>query len=276
MRGCGNLAAARASLAVLVVGTLWAPGVAFSATKHVAPSPKKPFGYDTLGVVDIGADPASVNGPAILQFKGVTDATFNPKVFAPINLGQFVASPATSATGQVTTYTDTPFEVEIKTPEFNKTSSVPVLSSLFPTLGKKLDLKTLVENSLLLQGHLDGTVGPNGQANITATVDSIKLGSFDGQTTDHATHFAFPIRFSQLVLPPSWVLSTSTASVTTPPTPTPPTTATTGTIAPAPAAEMLVSTPIPTPIPTPEPSTIVFFATALGGLVLGRRRFLAR
>ncbi len=285
MRGCGTLLAARASFLAFVVGSLWAPGVAFSATKHPAPNPKLPFAYDTSGIVNIGADPASVSGPAVLQFQGVTNASFDPLLKTPqvINLGQFVVEPSTLIAGQATTYSDTPFEVQVQTPEFNKTNTVPVLDKIFPTFGKQLDLKTVIENSLLLKGHLDGTVGANGQVNIVATVDSIKLGSINSASQDNVTHYAFPIRFSQFNLPPSWVLSATSTSVTTSSPSTAPNTITTSsttipattttTIAPAPAAEMLIATSV---TPTPEPSTIAFFAVALGGLVLGRRRLRPR
>ncbi len=162
----------------------------------------------------------------MLQFQGVTGAIFNPKGLnaalynansvPPISLGQFVAVHSSLVLGQSTTYSGTPFEVEIQTPEFNKTNTVPLLDKVFPTLGKKLDLKTVIENSVLLKGHLDGTVGANGQVNVTATIDSVKLGSMEVQTQDHVTHYTFPIRFSQLKLPSSWVISSS-APVTTAP-----------------------------------------------------------
>ena len=265
MRGCGTIAAARASLLAVAIGSLWSPGVALSATKHSAPSPKLPFAYNTSGVVSVGADPGSVSGPAVLQFQGVTGASFDPRTGQPINLGQFVVTPSSLATGQATSFAGTPFEVEIRAPEFNKSSSVPVLDKLLPTFGKKLSLKTVTENSLLLKGHLDGTVGANGRANVTATVDSVKLGSLHAQTQDHVTHYAFPIRYSQLKLPSSWVMAATTIPSKVP--------ATAG-IAPAPAAQMFAVATSPTP--TPEPSTILLFATAFGGLILARRRLAAR
>lgn len=278
MHRCDQLTSVRASIVAFVVGTLCAPGLAFSATRHTAPSHQQPFDYNTSGAVGIGANPASVNGPSILQFQGITGASFDPKSTDPINLGQFVVAPSLVAAGQTTTYSGTPFEVEIQTPEFNKTSSVPVLAKIFPTFGKRLDLKTVIENSLLLKGHLDGTVGANGQAHVTATVDSIKLGSMEAQSQqNHVTHYAFPIRYSQLRLPSSWVMSrtnqitTSTTSHSHSHSTTVATSTSTGGIAPAPAAEMLI-----TPTPTPEPSTVVFFAVALGGLLLGRRRLSTR
>jgi hypothetical protein len=264
MRGCATLAAARAALVALACGSAWAPGVALSSTKHTAPSPRLPFAYNTSGAVGIGAAPGSVSGPAVLQFQGVSGASFDPKSGRAIDLGQFVASPSSTALGRPTTYTGTPFEVEIQTPEFDKTKTVPVLAKLFPTFGKKFNLKSVVENSLLLKGHLDGTVGANGRANVTATVDSIRLGSIEAPGQDHATHYAFPIRFSQLKLPPSWTMSAS-APITTGGNASP-------AIAPPPAAQMLAANPTP----TPEPSTIVLFAVGLGGLVLGRRRLAAR
>lgn len=291
MCGCGSLASARASILTLVAGSLLAPGVA-SAAKAPLPSPTKAFVYDTSGVVGIGANPASVNGPAVLEFQGVTNDVFHPKSGQTVELGQFVATPSTASTGQTTTYTGTPFEVQVQAPEFNKTNTVPVLASVFPSLGKQLRLKTEVENSLLLKGHLDGTIGPNGQVNVKATVDSIKLGSLDAPGTDHSTRFTFPIRYSEFKLPPGWTMLTSpltipttgTATTTTsaPMVPATSTATATATVQPAPAAEMLIATPTAatptpmiTPTPTPEPSTLVFFATVLGGLVLGRRRLAA-
>jgi hypothetical protein len=292
-----HLAAARASVLAVVVALGWlsAPGLAFSAAKSSASAARKPFAYDTDGIVNIGADPASVSGPAVLQFQGVTAASFNPAVAQPINLGQFVAVPSSIASGQPTTYNNTPFEVEIQTPEFNKSSSVPVLDQIIPSLDKKLDLKSSVENSLLLKGHLNGTVSANGQVNIVATVDTIKLGSIDGGSSDQVVRYAFPIRYSQLILPPSWIISGTSPSVTVPTstqdpmisamsTSTTPTTTSSGTVAPAPAAEMVTvssaansaAAAAPLPTPAPEPSTIVFFATVLGGLALGHRRFRAR
>jgi hypothetical protein len=294
MSGRYFLGLARASAVALIVGSGWLsiPSPALSAAKHPAASVKKPFAYDTDGVVSIAADPASVTGPAVLQFQGVTNASFNPTNLQPINLGQFVALPSSLASGQATTYNGTPFEVEVETPEFNKSSSVPLLSQVFPTLGKQLDLKSSVENSLLLKGHLDGTVSANGQVNVVATVDSIKLGSINGGGQNQVVHYSFPIRYSQLVLPSSWVMSSSSPSVTVPSsTPNPTmsalsttTSSTTGTVAPAPAAEMVtVTTPtgvakanVPLPTPAPEPSTIVLFAAVLTGLAIGRRRFSNR
>ena len=290
MRGCCSLASARAS--ILVVGSLLVPGATSAATKHPAPSPDKPFAYNTTGVVGIGASPASVDGPAILQFQGVNHAIFTPKSGQTVELGQFVISPSSTANGQSTTYSDTPFEVQVRTPEFDKTNTVPVLDKVFPALGKDLRLKTQIENSLLIKGHLDGTVGANGQANVVATVDSIKLGGLGTPTSDHVTHYAFPIRFSQFKLPTHWTMSTSPVTIpaaAAPMIPAAPATVQSSpaaetllpgpaTIQPSPAAESFTAktamtpTLTTTPTPTPEPSTIVLFATVLGGLVLGRRR----
>jgi hypothetical protein len=303
MRGTRVLATARASLAALALvagGVTSCPGVALSSTQHPARTDETPFAYDTSGIVGIGAAPSSVIGPAVLQFQGITGASYDPAYGQPISLGQFVMNPSSSTNGTTTFYNGTPFEVQIQAPELNKTSTFPLLDQLFPSLGKSLSLKTLNENSVILKGHLDGTISPNGQASITATVDTVKLGSLDASTSDHITHYTFPIHFSQLKLPSSWVMAGSTVptgstlSLTSTPSPTVSTATTTqaiaqpqliaepqliatsatasspaASIAPAPAAEMSSATT--TPIPTPEPSTILVFATAFAGLALARR-----
>jgi PEP-CTERM motif len=300
MRGSRVLATARASFAALafvVVGSTCCPGAALSATKR---TDMTPFSYNTSGIVGIGADPSSVIGPAVLQFQGVTGASYDPAFGQAIPLGQFVINPSTPTYGLGTIYNGTPFEVEIQAPGLDKTSTFPVLGQLFPGLGKDLSLKTLNENSVILKGTLTGTVSGSGQANVVATVDSVKLGSLDAPTQDHITHYTFPIHFSQLVLPAGWVLSGSTVTVPTqsnlPLLPatlpitaaqTPPTVSPTAALAqttvaapqfivgsapqvlPAPSA---ISSTIGTPTPTPEPSTILLFATAFGGLALVRRR----
>ena len=298
MRGTSVLAAARASLtaiALVVVGSTWSPGVALSATKR---TDMTPFAYNTSGIVGIGADPASVAGPAVLQFQGMTGASYDPATGQPISLGQFVINPSTPTNGLGTIYNGTPFEVEIQAPELNKTSTFPILGSLFPGLGKSLSLKTVNENSVILKGTLTGIVAGDGQANVAATVSSIKLGSLDAPTQDHITHYTFPIHFSQLKLPTGWVMAGSTVPTgstltltpgttpTTPPSGTPATPvaapqfiggATAQTTAPQPlAAPAAESGTVGTPTPTPEPSTILLFATAFGGLALARRRRRAR
>ena len=261
MRGSSVLATARPSLAVLalaavtVVGATWCPAAALAATKHAAGLSEAPFAYNTSGVVGIGADPSSVVGPAVLQFQGLTGASYDPAYGQAISLGQFVVNPASTTGGTTTTYNATPFEVEIQAPGLDKTSTVPVLGKLFPTLGKSLSLKTVNENSLLLKGTLTGTVSPTGQANVVATVDSVKLGSMDKSTTDHITHYTFPIRFSQLKLPTSWVMAGTTV-------PTSSTLSLTAVQAPL-AAPTAVATPAATTLAgTPEAQMIAAIAPA--------------
>jgi len=294
MRGTRVLATARASLVAIgfasIVGSAWCPNVAFSATKRTSDTP---FAYNTSGIVGIQADPASVNGPSVLQFQGVGGAMYDPAGGKPISLGQFVLNPSTPTNGQATVYSGTPFEVEIQAPELDKTSSFPILGKLFPGLGKSLSLKTLNENSVLLKGTLNGTVTPGGQANVVATVNTVKLGSFDAASNDHITHYTFPIHFSQLKLPVNWVMAGSTVptssilSMASPPTigtaalPIAQPQLISGLSVPTASGQVLaaplaVSSPAITPTPTPEPSTIILFATAFGGLILARRRRSAR
>jgi hypothetical protein len=297
MRGTDVLAASRAPLAaiaLLVAGSIGCPGVAQAAAKR---TDLTPFTYNTSGVVGIGADPGSVDGPAVLQFQGVSGSSYDPAYGQPISVGQFVVNPSTPLNGQGTIYANTPFEIEIQAPTLDKTSSFPVLGSLFPGLGKSLSLKTLNENSVILKGTLTGTVSGTGQVNVVATVDTVKLGSYDASSSNHITHYTFPIHFSQLKLPSGWVMAGSTVPTGSnlPMIPaTSPTVSTTSTAVAAPqfivgttsatapiAEPQLLQAPaaasgVSTPTPTPEPSTVLIFAAAFGGLAIARRRARVR
>lgn len=298
MRRIAPLAASRGPLLALAFALAggW-PGVARSAVKHPARTDMTPFAYNSAGIVGIGAAPASVTGPAVLQFQGLAGASYDPSTGHPINLGQFVVAPSSAPTGSTTLYKGTPFEIQVQAPELDRTSTVPILTQLLPSLGKKLSLKTVTENSLLLKGHLDGSVGGDGVAHVIATVDSVKLGALATAGHDHVTHYTFPIHFSQLKLPSSWVMSAtnlpprltahvpaspvvSAAQVLVPSTgqvasPMVSAAVLSPRLAPAPAAEMLVASPTQA-LATPEPSTILLFASAFGTLILARRRGLGR
>jgi hypothetical protein len=246
MRGFGILGAARASM-MLALAIAGLASTSRAATKHQNPPPgKAPFLYNTTGLVNYQAAPSSVTGPALLQYQGVTGATFTPGI--PIQLGQFVVPASTATNGQATTYDNTPFVIQLRAPEFDKTSSVPLLDKAFPKLGRQLSLKTVNESSLLIRGELNGTVSPTGLSQVVATVNSIQPGGLELKTQDHVTHYSFPVRFADLKLPPSWTMSAT-------PQPSP-----------------LAAAQTFTPAPAPEPSTIAIFATALGGVVLARRR----
>ena len=298
MRGCDFLTHARASIFALGCLAAIAPGSARAAAKHHDTGPRAAsFAYDTTGNVELQAAPGSVVGPATLDYQGVTKGTYAWASGQPIQLGQFAVNPASVTSGVATTFNQTPFDVEVTAPEFDRTSKVPLLDQAFPKLGRDLHLKTSTVNSLIIRGRLNGTVSAAGVSGVAATIDSVKLGGVQAHTQDHITKYTFPIRFAQLKLPSSWTIgSTATpnapanaalipaaympTATATPAATTPTTTATTtGTAAPAPAAEMLGGSiqPAPAavllePTPTPEPSTIVIFAVALGGLALARRR----
>ncbi len=296
MRGCESLSPARASIVALACLAALAPGRAQAATKHHDKGPSAAsFPYDTTGHVDLLAAPGSVVGPATLEYQGVTKGTYAWASGQPIQLGQFAVNPASVTSGVATTFNQTPFDVEVAAPEFDKSSKVPVLAQAFPKLGRSLHLKTNTVNSLLITGHLNGTVAADGTSAVAATIEKVKLGGLQAHTQDHITKYTFPIRFAQLKLPSSWTIGSPVTpnapanpalipaaympTATATPVTTTTTTTTTGTVAPAPAAEMLGASTLPAPAavlleptPTPEPSTIVIFAVALGGLAIARRR----
>jgi hypothetical protein len=250
---------------------LFVPAPVFGSAKKIHYSATKPFPYDTTGIVAPQNAPGSVSGPAILAFQGVTNATFAPNLAqinnSPVlNPGQFVLAPGTSTGGVTTTFNGTPFQVEIRTPEFDKTASVPLLANAFPSLDSRLNLKSSTVDSLVLTGRLFGTVSADGTVNVTETVDSIKLGLLDGATKNHISHFAFPIRYGELKLPSSWTIATTHPVTPNVSTVAAPVTAST-TLAPPPAAETLINATA-----TPEPSTLAIVAAGVAGLVLARKR----
>ncbi len=280
MRGCDFPAAARASMLALAFGTLSAPGTAPASTKHHAPSPpaSSSFAYSTTGTVASQANPSTVSGPAVLQFQGVGNGTYAPGSGQPIDLGQFVVAPTPTPLAAPTIYSGTPFEVRVRAPGSDKTSSVPLLDKVFPKLGHSLHLKTVTLGSLLIDGHLNGTVAATGQSGVTATIDSVKLGGVQAHTQDHITRYAFPIRFSQLKLPPSWTMATLAPNPTLPGRPLPAqsfASPAAAAVQPPPAAETIAAPvdvdPIQ-PVATPEPSTLATFAVALAGLAAARHR----
>ncbi len=287
MRGRDTLlAAARTSTAALAC---WiAPGLALGAAKHHGPAAAS-FAYDTTGHVDVQAAPGSVVGPATLTYQPVTSGTYAWASGQPIGLGQFAVNPSSLNGTAATTFANTPFDVEVTAPEFDRTTKVDVLDKLFPKLGRDFHLKTQSVNSVMLTGHLNGTVAANGVSGVAATIDHIRLGGLDARTEDHITRYTFPIRFAQLKLPPSWTIG-SAAVPSTPadaalipaaymPTATTSTTTTAAAelLAP-PAAATATATGLPAvgvllePTATPEPSTIATLAVGLAGLAIARRR----
>lgn len=270
----------------------------------------KTFEYNTLGVVRGGAHSGTIKGPAQISFDGVSDGVYATGSGQSIQLGQFVVKPATTATGAdanaMTTYKDAPFIIQVHAPGYDKTSKIPVLSAALPNFSKAFHLETHTINSLLIRGHLDGTVNGVSGSSVTATVDSVKLGTLAKVSKNYATNFTFPVRSSDLRLPTSWTMNTTgnaLASTSATPAGTSTTTAagmsttttsgasttasnltgTSSTALPAstaaqllatPAAETLTTnaSPLADPTPTPEPSTFVIFAVAAGGVAWARRR----
>ncbi|WP_435020625.1 PEP-CTERM sorting domain-containing protein [Tundrisphaera sp. TA3] len=240
MRGF-DISAARAL--VLALGLAALPTAAHAAKLNA--SGTRSFHYNTSGKVYAASAPRTVSGPAQLKFDGVQGQSFYPNSGQSIQLGQF--SVDSTIPGLTTTFDGTPFRVQIQVPERDKTSTVPVLGSIFSRFGRDLKLKTVTANSVILRGHLNGIVNGDGSTNLKATVDSVRLGSLDPGTADHVTKFTFPIRFGELKLPADW----ATAATAYP--------------------KGVVATQV-MPTPTPEPASALVFVAALGGLVVARRR----
>ena len=275
---------------IVALGGLIAPGFVTAAAVTTTPSS---FNYTTTG--SIRNRPATVAGPAQLSFSGVDNGSYVTGSNQTIQLGQFVVNPAKTLIGgdAVTTYNGTPFVIQIRASQFDKTKDIPLLAKILPTFGRSLHLKNQTLNSLLIKGHLDGTVSGSGASNVTATVDSTRLGTIDKLPKNTAVNYSFPVRYGQLKLPTSWKMNTTgnaLASVAAVPNPiltpltSPVTTNTVGSTATpvaasaaaqilaTPAAEILAATtPLGEPTPTPEPATVFTFVVALGGFAWSRR-----
>ncbi|WP_435009004.1 PEP-CTERM sorting domain-containing protein [Tundrisphaera lichenicola] len=245
MRGFGiSQAISRAPMA-LALAIAGLSSTAQAATQQNAAAIRRPLIYNTTGVINYKAGQGTIEGPSVLQFQGVSHASYTPKSGETIQLGQFVIPATAVPTGQVTTYDHTPFTIEVRAPQFDKTSTVPLLHQILPKFGSRLGTKTVTEASLLIRGELNGTVSPTGESNVIATIKALKPGGMGGSTQDHLTRYSFPIRFGDLKLPPEKTL--------TPPV----------------AAQTIL------PTPAPEPSTIALFTAIFGGMALARRQIKA-
>ena len=279
-----RMTSAPASALLLGLGlALTAAPAASAATKanayqQVIP---KTFAYDTTGRVQAGAAPRTIKGPNQLSFDGVSNAVYATGSGQTIQLGQFVVTPAKTAAGAsaVTTYDGTPFVIQVKAPGHDKSSSVPVLAGLLPSFGKSFHLKSQTINSLLIRGHLDGTVN-GANSSVTATVDSVRPGGLGAGPKNTAVTYTFPVRYNDLKLPTSWSMNTANAALAAAAIPGAgaATSANSATAAAQvlanPAAEELTANPIATPVPTPtpEPSTLLIFAAGAGAIAYARRR----
>lgn len=249
-------------------------GAAHAATKasnayHQAVP--KTFAYNTTGALRPAANPGSIKGPNQLAFDGVNNGVYATGSGQTIQLGQFVVNPTRTAAGTaaVTTYDGTPFVIQVRAPQYDKSSSVPVLSTLLPSFGKSLNLKTQTLNSLLIRGHLDGTVDAATGSTVTATVDSVRPGGTGSPPKNTSVKYTFPVRYNDLKLPTSWTMNTAGTPLAAPSAGL-----AAAQVLATPAAEVLAADPIavPVPTPTPEPSTLLIFAAGAAGVAYARRR----
>ena len=290
MSGLNHSPVAQRFLLVLLGSTL-APaslGAATVTTNKYQVIVPKTFAYSTTGV--IRDRPGTITGPEQLTFSGVSNGSYATGSNQAIQLGQFTVHPTQTATGTdaVTTYNGTPFVIQVRAPQFDKNTKVPVLGDVLPNFGKTFHLKTQTLNSLLIRGHLDGTVNGSGASTVTATVDSTRLGTLAAAPKNTAVSYTFPVHYGDLKLPTAWTMNTTanalastaatTTAVTTTAVTTTPTvgstvvTSTSAQLLATPAAETISATPLAEPTPTPEPSSVLIFAAALGGFAWSRRR----
>jgi hypothetical protein len=177
---------------------LWALALVLiaSGTWRAGAAPlDQPIPYETAGSIgQYGLpDPSgTIEGAAVIRFQGQTDASFTPS--SPFSLGDFVVAPAA---GGGTTYVHTPFEIELRTPEFDRIIPAP----LVPTpAGPPAGLATVIDNSVVIRGFLDGTVAGSGRSDVVATLASIAVGPAAWRifAQDDLRQYAFPFPLSEL------------------------------------------------------------------------------
>ncbi len=201
-----------------------------------------PIPFSTTGFLnEFGApDPSTRIDPIALQhlhFEG-TRGTLVPGANAPVSLGRFVIDPMPSGTRS--TLVHVPFDIELRAPSFNQT--LPQWT--FPD-GRTVHLTTVIDNSIVIHGFLDGSLdgpGTGSASKLTASIDSVKLGGLRAYTADHIHVFHFPIPLQRLQIDPQTV---------------------------SPSGDIALRARI---APVPEPAPLGLLATTLIGLVLRRRR----
>lgn len=203
-------------LSGLVCGVLFVPRASAEPIRYITRGDVPYYGLPTAA--------ASVVGPQVVRFVG-TEGTLGG---AGLHLGRFVVDVPKS--GESTVYNNTPFAIEVSTPQFNR-----VIPPASPA-----ELRTETDNRVIVLGHLSGKVGEGGHG-LVATLDSVQLGGLNMYTLDHFHKYEFPIPLADLIRPGTQIpVGVCGASVDTH----------------QPVAQVL-------PQPAPEPSVAVVLAAGL-------------
>lgn len=202
---------------------------ATAGSAQAASIPASPvLAYSTDGS-SIGT--TGVSGTPVISFIHTVGAVMSP---SNLSFGKFeVAAPAS---GQTTTYTNTPFTINLTAAPMDGSTTAPVL----PT-----------SPLITLTGVLNGTVSSSNQSNVVATFNP--LASTDFTTGNYINTLGLPNS------PLNLVPSTSNGGDTT-----------------AQAALSSVYITPPPPSAVPEPSTLALFAATVIGLGFRRRLLARR
>ncbi|HEY2156993.1 MAG TPA: PEP-CTERM sorting domain-containing protein [Isosphaeraceae bacterium] len=209
--------------------------LAWSATGAIASA----IAYDTSG----GSDGATYNGKPgnipqgtfSVGFNGVTGGSFSQP--GTNLLGSLVVKPTPGGTEGV--YNDVPFNIRFTAPDLHKV----VTETLTGNGGVPFQGLAQYDAIFTLFGHLDGTVQPDGKADLTYTVDGFRPFSTALVTTDRVYLSDLPFPTSALTAGPTFHLVT-----------------------PAGGGSVAISVQV-----VPEPSTLAFALVGVAGLVLRRR-----
>lgn len=134
-----------------------------------------PIRYTTEGV-----------GTPEFSFQG-TSGTFEPG--SEISLGRFVI--AAPEPGLTTRYDNTPFTIELKTPDFDQ----PVPADAH------VPYPTTIESSVLIRGRVSGAITSGEPPMLGVVYDSVELGGLGPYLLGHVQKFTFPIPIADVKLP---------------------------------------------------------------------------
>jgi hypothetical protein len=202
-----------------------------------ATTPASPvLSYNTVGST-IGT--TGVSGTPLVTFVPVTGSFMSP---SSLSFGAFQVAAPTSGT---TTYTNTPFSIEMTATGVNGQSLItPSAGSSADTAGTSTTGLSPNESPIMLTGVLNGSVSASNQSSVVATFDPLAKSAF--QTGLYTNTLSQPD--SPLHLVPS----TTNGGLTSV------------------QAPLVTQTTVSNPVP--EPSSVAVFAAAIAGLAAHRWR----
>lgn len=183
-------------------------------------------------VEDVPSRPNStIHGVEAVRYEGAGGLFDGP---GPFRLGELVVALPTEGRGR---FDRTPLQIELYLPDLER-----ALPAGDPDGNP--DIRTVVDQSLVVEGVLDGWVDADGSADLSLDVTDIRLGGLRIITADHVRRYEFPVPLESLVVSASSAVGTPSPGV----------------------VRLAIQAQV-----VPEPSTLALFVPILAALALRRR-----